>query len=69
MTKGLICCICGKRITDEGNDPWGAKWYDNGKVIAPTFSEDDRCCKDCNVRYVIPGRMHYINVKVQKEEK
>ena len=30
-----VCCLCGKRLTDEGNEPWPLK-------------DEGRCCDTCN---------------------
>ena len=48
------CCICGKEHTGWGNNPQGAV-DTNKKVIQ--WSESDRCCDECNHKYVLPGRM------------
>lgn len=54
-----VCCICGRLFNDYGNNPDGAMWKDeDGNIVDPEFNEDDRCCDDCNSRYVIPGRMY-----------
>jgi len=54
-----ICCICGNEIEGWGNNPWGAMWKnEDGSIEEPEFKEDDRCCDDCNMRYVIPGRLY-----------
>ena len=53
------CCLCGCDIEDYGNNPAGAKYKDEeGNIIAPTFTPEDRCCDICNSVYVIPGRLH-----------
>lgn len=64
MNKKLLCCICGNEIKKEGcpnyfgNNPEGAMWKnESGQVCAPTFKVDDRCCDECDSRYVIPGRL------------
>lgn len=51
----MKCCICGKEITGWGNNPWGAIDED-GKPIE--FGDDDRCCDECNMTHVIPGRIY-----------
>ena len=59
--KTKICCICGNVIFDYGNNPEGAMWKDEtGMIVDPEFSADDRCCDECNSRYVIPGRIYRI---------
>lgn len=47
MNKELVtCCICGKEISyDESNNP------------SPLYTgENDRCCHDCNEKYIQPTR-------------
>ena len=59
--KVNICCICGDEFEGYGNNPDGAMWKDEmGNVVDPEFSVDDRCCDECNNRYVIPGRIYRI---------
>ncbi len=50
-----VCCICGKEIDGWGNDPWGALDEKGNQV---QFKEDDVCCDECNLQYVIPGRYY-----------
>lgn len=38
------CCICGKKIDGYGNNPY-------------PYKEEGRCCKECNIKYVIPARI------------
>ena len=59
-----ICCICGKEHQGFGNNPSGAV-DDTKKRI--TWGEGDRCCDDCNSKYVLPGRMYQF-YKVIKTE-
>lgn len=41
-----VCCICGKKFTGWGNNPW------------PVIEDDSaRCCDDCNAEIVVPARM------------
>lgn len=42
----FVCCICGKKITGWGNNPWPVD-----------KSEDARCCDTCNITQVIPARL------------
>lgn len=42
----MKCCLCGKEITDFGNNPWPLR-----------NDVDDRCCDDCNMEKVIPARL------------
>ena len=56
------CCICGKECDDWGNNPYGAIWLNaNDEIERPKFNEDDRCCDECNWRYVVIGRLYDIN--------
>ena len=41
-----VCCICGKRFTGWGNNPY--------PVVK---DEDARCCDACNDNRVIPARL------------
>lgn len=62
----MKCCICGKEIKDKwGNNPYGAL-DENGKPIE--FRDNDRCCDDCNMKHVIPGRL-YLMTKNRKAGK
>lgn len=64
-----VCCICGAFYEGFGNNPDGAVWKnEKGDIIEPTFKSEDRCCDNCNTKYVIPGRM-YLLVKNRYEEK
>lgn len=57
----MVCCICGKPITmRESNNPDGAMWRDpdTNELVEFEPEADDRCCDDCNGRYVIPGRLY-----------
>lgn len=41
-----VCCICGKKFTGWGNNPY------------PVVDDDDaRCCDICNEMRVLPARM------------
>lgn len=51
----MKCCICGKEIKGYGNDPWGALDENNEMTV---FDNNDRCCDECNTKYVIPGRLY-----------
>lgn len=42
--KKNICCICGKEFDGYGNNPY-------------PYKEDGICCKECNMKYVIPARI------------
>lgn len=64
------CCICGNKYFGWGNNPDGAAWKkEDGTVETPEFSRSDRCCEDCNSRYVIPGRLYRVRLREQKEIK
>lgn len=60
MEKEYLCCICGKHECGYGNNPEGAAWITEvgGEPVFPEFDIEDRCCDDCNWKYVIPGRMY-----------
>ena len=62
------CCICGAFIGGYGNNPEGAICKNMlGEIIELTFKENDRCCDDCNDKFVIPGRLyHYLKQKENK---
>lgn len=46
MYQEYVCCICGKKFTGWGNNPW------------PVVKDDDaRCCDVCNDTEVIPARL------------
>ena len=51
----MKCAICQKEIAGDGHSPAGAV-DENKKLI--TWGEEDRCCDDCNAKYVLPGRMY-----------
>lgn len=76
MKKELICCICGRKIERAGvpdyfgNNPDGAAWKTpDGKIEFPEFQEDDRCCDECDNRYVIPGRIYKLQLSRQNQDK
>ncbi len=55
----FVCCICGKVCSGWGNNPAGAMGKDkDGNTVELDFNPEDRCCDECNSRYVIPGRLH-----------
>lgn len=57
MKKKNICCICGCEIRSFGNNPYGAMWKnEEGEFVRFIPKPGDRCCDECNTRYVIPGR-------------
>ena len=43
-TEEKICCICGKKFTGWGNDPWPVKM-------------EGECCDDCNNSQVLAARL------------
>ena len=52
------CCICGRQLEGFGNNPDGAMWRnEEGTIVAPEFSKEDRCCDFCNFTKVIPARL------------
>ncbi len=50
----MKCCICGKEIKQYGNNPEGAL---DEKANLIKWKAEDRCCDECNVNYVIKGRI------------
>ena len=64
MKETKKCCICGKEIKGWGNNPEGAVWktYD-GDIELPEFGPFDRCCDECNAKYVVPGRIYCMGLK------
>lgn len=58
QTKDLPCSICGNQITDRwgGNSSWPL-----------TDDPTDKCCDECNIRYVIPDRLRH--QRLMDEEK
>ena len=52
MENKYICCICGKEFEGYGNNPWPIGW--------DIYSEEDRCCDECNFTEVIPARIAYL---------
>ena len=44
MEEEKTCCICGKKFTGWGNDPW------------PVRTEGE-CCDDCNNSEVLTARL------------
>lgn len=43
-TEEKTCCICGKKFTGWGNDPWPVKM-------------EGECCDDCNNSEVLTARL------------
>ena len=43
-TEEKICCICGKKFTGWGNDPWPVK-------------KEGECCDECNNSQVLAARL------------
>lgn len=54
MESEYVCCICGKKFTGWGNNPY--------PVVK---TEGARCCDECNDEKVIPARI----MTIYKEEK
>ena len=63
MRRRNICCICGCEIEGIGNNPDGAMWRDpdTNELVEFEPEENDRCCDNCNSRYVIPGRLYKLS--------
>lgn len=54
-----ICCICGAYIQGYGNNPDGAVCKNMlDEIIELHFGNNDRCCDDCNIKFVVPGRIY-----------
>lgn len=51
----MKCCVCGKELKGYGNDPRGAL-DENDNLIE--WKDEDRCCDECNMSRVIPGRIN-----------
>ena len=49
-THEKTCCICGRKFTGWGNNPYPMK--DQGE-----------CCDSCNQRYVIPARLALLKLE------
>ena len=55
----MKCCFCGKEIEGYGNNPEGAMKEDKeGNIIDCEYTYEDRCCDECNMNYVIFGRLY-----------
>ena len=65
--KEFICCICGAKCKGYGNNPDGAMWREHGtnELVEFQGGPEDRCCDDCNSRYVIPGRLYKMTHKAE----
>lgn len=62
-----VCIICGKEIEGWGNNPDGAVWRDEeGNIVELAYEPDDRCCDECNSKYVIPGRIYRMSKAMRK---
>ena len=65
--KKKYCCICGKEITNWGNNPYGViRINEKGKIENVEFKDEDVCCDECNMRYVIPGRLRTLYSKIDE---
>lgn len=54
-TQEKVCCICGKKFTGWGNNPW--------PVVE---DEDARCCDACNDEKVLSARLAQMFVERRK---
>ena len=64
MKETKHCCICGKEFEGWGNNPDGAAWKTHdGEIELPEFEPLDRCCDECNAKYVVPGRIYRMGLK------
>lgn len=57
----MKCCICGKEIEGFGNNPLPV-WKDD-------WSEDARCCNECNWGIVLPWRILEMKFGIKYSEK
>lgn len=66
----MKCCICGKEMPNFmcSNNPDGAAWKKDGEIITPVFGLEDRCCDECNKKFVIPGRLYRAKLSESKNE-
>lgn len=53
----MKCNLCGKEIKGFGNNP--------DPLIE---NDDDRCCDECNDKYVIPMRIYMLEHKMERGE-
>lgn len=60
MENKNVCCICGKEFEGYGNNPWPIGW--------DVYSEEDRCCNECNTNIVIPARIADLYSKNNKKD-
>lgn len=52
----FICCICGKKVLEWGNDPY------------PVVTDEGlKCCDKCDMEVVLPARIRQMN-KTQRRE-
>lgn len=58
MNKKYICAICGKENEGWGNNPYPVK-----------TNYEDRCCDDCNTKFVIPARIMLLSNQSTKHER
>lgn len=57
----MKCCICGKEFEGFGNNPY--------PVGSDVYSDEDRCCDECNWKYVIPARLARLEPAPAREYK
>lgn len=46
MKEEHVCPLCGEKFLGFGNNP------------EPLASYEERCCDECNTKYVIPARLY-----------
>ena len=51
------CVLCKNTVKQFGNNP------------APIYSEKEKCCDECNNRYVVPARIYNLNEEELEELK
>lgn len=39
-----VCCLCGKKFIEWGNNPWPLFIDEDGEAV---------CCSDCNMKVIV----------------
>lgn len=55
--KEFTCALCGAKCEGFGNNP------------EPLAKNEERCCDDCNIKFVIPARMCAISINGEERLK
>lgn len=56
MSELVKCVVCSGEIDGFGHNP------------DPINSGKGRVCDICNIKYVMPARMHYLNIYHEEDE-